>query len=520
MDINISATLIDNGLISLTLGLIMMLFAYFHKIYNGFVLISSAYICLSTAFALSAARPYFPELSIIAAHTLGSTTLFLIYIGTERFRAQEHRLLKFSLLIPCTSFLSASFFTSIIPNIKACDTIFSVLIFIQLVLCIWATLRNTIVFKSYQFMLSTALALVIASFTYKTYTTFKHPIAPNSFQTAWPYWSHMLAYHVTLILSSFAFIWGSVERAEIEKNKHAAKLEANYHFMDVLLDAIPIPVFHKDKDLRYRNINQAFCGVIGLSKEDIIGKTTMEIIPNKIVDLSKAFDLRVLATGKEQEYETAFPFPDSLQHEVQVKKSAFIDSSGDISGIVGAFTDITERKIYEAKIKHLALHDQVTGLPNRNMFYAQLKRSIAMAKRNNYTLALLYIDLDGFKTVNDTYGHDAGDTLLRSIGKRLMTTVRESDTACRIGGDEFTVLTEMYNNPSDIEIVAEKIRKALAQPASCEGNVCQTSASIGVALYPQDAETSRDLVKAADKAMYLAKNKGKNQVYFYKPLKT
>ncbi len=518
MDINIGAILINNGLICFTLGLVMMLFAVFHKRYNGFVLISSAYFCLSIAFALSATRPFLPELSIIAAYTLSSATLLLIYIGIERFREHEPKLLKYSLFPLCASFLSSSVFTFIFPNIKACDTIFSLLVLAQLATCIWATLRNAKAFKSYQFMLTAAFALVMLSFTYKTYTTFTSPIDIHNFQSAWPYGSHMQAYPVTFILSAFAFIWGSVERAEIEKDKHAKELEKNYHFMDVLLDAIPLPVFHKDTDLRYRTINKSFCEVLGLPKEKIIGKTTMEVIPNKVVDLSKAFDLRVLKTGEEQEYETAFPFPDSLQHEIQVKKSAFFDSSGNISGIVGAFTDITERKIYESKIKYLALHDQVTGLPNRNMFYAQLKRSIAMAKRNNYTLALLYIDLDGFKTVNDTCGHDAGDTLLRSIGKRLMTTIRESDTACRIGGDEFTVLTEMYNNPADIEIVAEKLRKALAEPVNCEGNLCQTSASIGVALYPQDAETSRDLVKAADKAMYLAKKKGKNQVCFFNNL--
>ncbi|OEU69898.1 MAG: hypothetical protein BA863_06895 [Desulfovibrio sp. S3730MH75] len=518
MDINTNTLILDDALICFTLGFVMLLFAFFHKRHGGFLTLSSTYLCLGLAFALSAATPYFPEISIIASSTLGSASLLLIHTGIESFRQIEHKQVKSSLFIFSAIILSSFVFAYLIPNPQIQKIIFLVLISMQLGICIWTALRGAEKTMGYQCLFAFAAALLIASFAIKIFIVASAPASTEGVQTTLPYWIYMLAYPVSLISSAFAFIWGSVERTEMEKDAHAKELENNYHFMDVLLDAIPIPVFHKDKDLRYRNINQAFCGVIGLPKERILGKTTMEVIPNKILDLSKAFDLRVLETGKEQEYETAFPFPDSLQHEIQVKKSAFIDSSGNISGIVGAFTDITERKIYEAKIKHLALHDQVTGLPNRNMFYAQLKRSIAMAKRNNYTLALLYIDLDGFKTVNDTYGHDAGDTLLRNIGKRLITTVRESDTACHIGGDEFTVLTEMYNSPSDIKIIAEKLRKALAEPASCEGNICHTSASIGVALYPQDAKTSRDLVNAADKAMYLAKKKGKNQVCFYNPL--
>ncbi|MBI9110672.1 GGDEF domain-containing protein [Maridesulfovibrio ferrireducens] len=511
MDITIRALLFDNSLISFALGFIMLLFSFFHKRYRGFILISLAYLCLSISFLLSASRSFLPEYSIIASKTLGLASLILMKIGIERFRQIPHKLIKLSLLLLCAIFASSYFFTFITPDTLALEISFSVLISLQLALCIWATLRKTKKLKNYQYMLVFAGMLLVLALSAKIFAMMKY----QDFQTTLTYWIHMLTYSFALIASSFAFIWGSVERAEIEKDNQTAKLEQNYHFMDAFLDAIPLPVFYKDKKLRYRNINQAFSEIMGIPKDQILGKTTTEVVPKKIAELIKNHDIAMLETGQKQEYETAFPFSDGLHHEIEVKKSPFIDSSGKIAGIAGAFIDITERKIYEAKIKHLALHDQVTGLPNRNMFYAQLKKSIAMAKRNKYTLALLYIDLDGFKSVNDDFGHDAGDTLLRTIGKRLSTAVRESDTACRIGGDEFTVLIEMYNDPSDVIIVAEKIRTGLAEPATCESHPCRTSASIGIALYPQDAESSRDLVKAADKAMYSAKQQGKNKICFY-----
>ncbi len=304
----------------------------------------------------------------------------------------------------------------------------------------------------------------------------------------------------------------------MERNAQTAKLEHNYHFMNAFLDAIPLPVFYKDKDLRYRTINKAFASILGRSKDQIIGKTTVEILPDKSSELAQTYDLTTLKSGQDQKYETTFPFSDGLRHEIEINKSVFIDGSGERVGVVGAFTDITERKIYEAKINYLAMHDQVTGLPNRNMFYAQLKKAIAMAERNNYSLAILYIDLDGFKIINDSFGHSAGDTLLRTVGKRLSKSIRKSDTACRIGGDEFVVLIEMYSDQADLKIIAEKLCKSLAAPSPCEGHICQTGASIGIALYPQDAETPQNLVKAADTAMYAAKQQGKNQACFYNSL--
>ncbi len=514
MDININSLLLSNSIICFAQGFIILLFIFFHKRYRGFLLISLAYLCLSASFILSSFNHHLPDHSIIISKILSLAALILLSSGIERFRQISHKMIKLSLLLLCAALASSYLFVFVTPHKFALEMSFSLLIIIQLAICLWAVLRETQKMQVYQYMLAFSSMLLIIAISVKILAISMYP----GLQSHWSSWSHLLVYSSALITSSLGFICGSVEKAEMERNAQTSKLKQSYHFMNAFLDAIPLPVFYKDKDLRYRTINNAFASIVGRAKDQIIGKTVVEILSDKSSELAQTYDFTTLKSGQDQKYETAFPFSDGLRHEIEINKSAFVDSYGERVGVVGAFTDITERKIYEAKINYLAMHDQVTGLPNRNMFYAQLKKAMAMAERNNYSLALLYIDLDGFKTINDSFGHNAGDSLLKTIGKRLSKSIRKSDTACRIGGDEFVVLIEMYSEQTDLEIVAEKLCKALATPSPCEGHICQTGASIGIALYPQDAETSQKLVKAADTAMYAAKQQGKNRACFYNSL--
>ena len=172
--------------------------------------------------------------------------------------------------------------------------------------------------------------------------------------------------------------------------------------------------------------------------------------------------------------------------------------------------DITERKKAEEKLTQLALYDQLTGLPNRTMFHEKLTSALLQARRAKSEMALLFIDLDGFKTVNDTLGHGVGDQLLREVGKRLRISIRESDTAARMGGDEFMVILNNLHDRSQALLIAEKIINAINQPMQLDGNKCNVGASIGIAIYPEQAENASDLVRAADSAMYYAKASGKN----------
>lgn len=183
---------------------------------------------------------------------------------------------------------------------------------------------------------------------------------------------------------------------------------------------------------------------------------------------------------------------------------------GNERRFTGIMRDITERKISEARIQHLAHFDHLTDLPNRALFYDRLQQAITAAHRNRHPLVLCYLDLDGFKTVNDTLGHDQGDELLKEAALRLQFAVRESDTVARLGGDEFAVILPQATSRGDAELVAGKIIETLTAPFHLDGagKPMLIGASIGIALYPDDTDDIDILVKLADDAMYHAKQEG------------
>jgi diguanylate cyclase len=201
------------------------------------------------------------------------------------------------------------------------------------------------------------------------------------------------------------------------------------------------------------------------------------------------------------------------------KDGAEIVTEHSISGIsidrkwhtICIVRDITERKQFEERIRHLANYDNLTGLPNRMLFYDRLSQAINLAQRNRHELALLYLDLDRFKSVNDTRGHDAGDEVLKGAAGRIQAQVRESDTVARIGGDEFAIILPKIASPQDAAIVAGKIIDALCRsfPAKdAERGKIQIGVSVGIAIFPGDGEDMDALFKAADAAMYKAKQAG------------
>jgi diguanylate cyclase (GGDEF)-like protein len=181
----------------------------------------------------------------------------------------------------------------------------------------------------------------------------------------------------------------------------------------------------------------------------------------------------------------------------------------------GLITDITERKEAEERIHHMAQYDQLTDLPNRALLSDRLQQALSIAKRKQSRLALLFLDLDKFKPINDSLGHAIGDLLLKKAAIRMQHCMRESDTIARIGGDEFVVLIPNIETDEDAQLVAEKIRAALEQPFEIEGYVLNISTSIGIAIYPEQGEDEIELAKNADVAMYYAKQSGRNAIRRY-----
>lgn len=195
--------------------------------------------------------------------------------------------------------------------------------------------------------------------------------------------------------------------------------------------------------------------------------------------------------------------------------AAVKDDEGHISHYVGIFSDITTEKENEERLEHLAHFDQLTGLPNRILFNDRLKQALALARRARHNVAVMFLDLDGFKAINDSLGHAAGDNLLAQVAKRLIHCLRESDTVARFGGDEFTIVLPNVDSAESVAGIARKITEEIARPYDIDGNEGSVTTSLGISLYPLDGQQPHTLVHKADNAMYHAKRHGKNHHEFY-----
>ncbi|MEG4290873.1 CHASE2 domain-containing protein [Microcoleus sp. C2C3] len=299
------------------------------------------------------------------------------------------------------------------------------------------------------------------------------------------------------------------------------ELKRSKEFLQSLIDTIPDPIFVKDRNHRWVVLNQAYCRFIGYPLENLIGHTDYDLFSQGEADIFWQHDELVLQTHQPRENEEYFTDAHGITHLIATKRSLHKDAAGNLF-LVGAIRDITERQLRakaleqkNAELSHQADHDALTGLPNRKRFYECLHQSLEKASRNQELVALLFLDLDGFKLINDTLGHNVGDLLLKTVARRLKKCLRGSDTISRLGGDEFTVILPAIPGPEEAAKVAEKICDAILQPFILEERTVSVTTSIGISLYPIDAQAPEILVKKADAAMYRAKERGKNQYHFY-----
>ena len=284
-----------------------------------------------------------------------------------------------------------------------------------------------------------------------------------------------------------------------------------------LIEALPVPIFFKGTDGRYLGVNKAWEAYFSTPREAFLGKSVHELYPanREVADRLHAMDQELWDRPGTQVYETSITTPDENQHDAIFYKATFTRADGSVAGLIGTIVDITERKRAEARALHLAHYDELTGLPNRNMFHQRVEHALVQARRSAKELAILFIDLDHFKKINDTLGHEAGDRVLKLIAERLHGCLRESDTVGRLGGDEFVVLLEELPRTESVAGVASKILAAVARPFLLDAGEYQFTASIGISTYPGDSPDMLGLMKNADISMYRAKEQGRNNYQFY-----
>ena len=246
---------------------------------------------------------------------------------------------------------------------------------------------------------------------------------------------------------------------------------------------------------------------------DLTGKPFIPLIyPDDLPGLLDSFNR--LVSGQLEPWE--FRVVDKDGRIIFVRTSSRpIYEDGQIVGITALMTDVTERKQMEQKLEEMATHDFLTGLPNRVLLLDRFTIAAALAHRNKARLAVMSLDLDKFKTVNDTLGHDAGDQVLKTVSTRLAGTIRASDTLARVGGDEFILLMMETNHMEDAAAIAQKILDSFTDPLSIDGHQFNLSTSIGIAIYPEDAEDMETLTRKSDAAMYYSKGHGRNQFKFF-----
>jgi len=273
---------------------------------------------------------------------------------------------------------------------------------------------------------------------------------------------------------------------------------------------------HLDGVLSFMNPSGA--RILGASDpEQVVGRSMFDIVHSDLHEEVRE-RMRLLAeTGGQSAWvEERFVRFDGSVINVEVSAASFLWQGKQMTQLI--FHDITERKFVEARLQQLALYDALTGLPNRTLFFDRMGQLMAMAKRNNDVLALLFLDLDGFKQVNDTFGHGIGDELLRQVAKRLSGIMRKCDTIARMGGDEFIGLCGRIAEPEDAAVVAKKIISELQKPYIAGEITCTIGVSVGISLYPDDGEDIDSLLKKADIAMYRVKQGKKGGYIFFRDL--
>ena len=321
----------------------------------------------------------------------------------------------------------------------------------------------------------------------------------------------------------YRLLW-AVQRENIRLRQRSEALEAEKRARRVekrlasLLDIAHDAIVAADAEQRIIVFNKGAQRIFGYSAEQIIGRPLEDLIPARFASSHRSH-VSTFARGQVQAKEMGQRGDfvglrkDGTEFVAEVSISILKEESEPI--FFAVLRDVTEKRRAAQEMEHLAKHDNLTGLPNRSLFMDRLSHALALAEREEKLVALLFVDLDGFKNVNDRFGHAAGDELLRAVAERLLESVRRSDTVARLGGDEFSLILERILHVDSVGAIAQKIVDRMSEPFPLASGEVSVSASIGITICPFDAKTVKELMIDADRAMYVAKAFGKNRFEFY-----
>jgi len=305
-----------------------------------------------------------------------------------------------------------------------------------------------------------------------------------------------------------------------ERKKIEAAIMKEREWAQKYLDIAGVMLLVIGADQKVRLINKKGCEILGCMEREIVGKDWFEnYLPESSREKLRIIFQKIMAGAVRtlEKYENPVVCKGGFERMIEWNNAILKDKGGNILGVLSSGEDITERKKMEEALKHRAYHDTLTDLPNRALFMDFLNLELAEARRNNRKAAVLFLDLDNFKKINDELGHSAGDELLKEAAARLKTCVRETDTVARIGGDEFNLLLTDAVSADKAVVIVRKIISLFQSPFRIHGSEFIITASIGISVYPDDSDNSETLLKYADIAMYHAKKQGRNNYQFYDP---
>lgn len=307
----------------------------------------------------------------------------------------------------------------------------------------------------------------------------------------------------------------SLELASDELLARNASLKGSEEYFRSLIEKSHDVILVLDTESHVTYVSPSISRVMGYAADDVNGLSALTLVhPDDIAETTKSFERTALDTNEDVAIEFRGRHADGTWRVLEAMSRQITGAEGQVSVVIN-FRDVTERKRTEEMIRFMAYHDALTGLPNRDLLRDRMDQAVSQVRRSEEHLAVIYLDLDRLKSVNDSVGHPAGDDVLREVSKRLSDISRDGDTVARLGGDEFTLLMPQLHNVQEAVTLANRVLESLRKPVTVSGQQFRITASIGLAVFPDDGRDSDTLVRNADAAMYRAKEQGRDNLQLY-----